>query len=248
MIKMIDKIKIFKQSISIRKKLGESDSSPIDAFAIVQNIPHLSLVLYPMGENISGMCVKIGKEAVIAINSSMSIGRQNFSIAHELYHYYFDDNQKTTICKKNIGEGNDLEQCADQFASYFLIPLDDEISIETTTEISFNKVIELEQMYKVSHQAMLYRLLGEGLISSKQLENYKIGIIKAAANLGFDTALYKPSRSENECKTYGYYVKQAQELIENDLVSNGKYEQLLIEAFRADLVYGNETNEEELDD
>ncbi|MBE6853824.1 MAG: ImmA/IrrE family metallo-endopeptidase [Ruminococcus sp.] len=246
---MIDKLKIFQQAIAIRKKLGESDSSPIDTFNIVQNIPHFSLVLYPMGKNISGMCVRIGKEAIIAINSSMSIGRQNFSIAHELYHYYFDEEQKTTICKMDIGKGNDIEKSADQFASYFLMPLGNEVIYKIEEEISFNKIIELEQYYKVSHQAMLYRLLGEGLISSEQLENYKNRkVVYAAASLGFDTALYKPSLEEKAYKTFGYYIKQAQRLLENEKISDGKYEQLLLEAFRSDLVYGKEQEEEELND
>lgn len=246
---MIDKLKIFQQAIAIRKKLGESDSSPIDAFNIVQNIPHLSLVLYPMGKNISGMCVRIGKEAIIAINSSMSIGRQNFSIAHELYHYYFDKEQKTTICKMDIGKGSDIEKSADQFASYFLMPLGNEVIYKIEEEISFNKIIELEQYYKVSHQAMLYRLLGEELISSEQLENYKNRkVVYAASSLGFDTALYKPSLEEKSYKTFGYYIKQAQRLLENEKISDGKYEQLLLEAFRSDLVYGEDQEEEELND
>jgi Zn-dependent peptidase ImmA (M78 family) len=246
---MIDRLTLYQRAIAIRKKLGESDTSPVDAFNIVQNIPHLSLVLYPMGKNISGMCVRIGKEAIIAINSSMSIGRQNFSIAHELYHYYFDEEQKTTICEMTIGKGDEVEKCADQFASYFLMPLGAEIIGNIKSGISFNKVIELEQYYKVSHQAMLYRLRGEGLITSEQLESYKnCGVLRAAASLGFDTALYKPSRDERAYKTFGFYIKQAQELLDKEKISDGKYEQLLLEAFRSDLVYGDEQEEEELDD
>lgn len=246
---MIDKLTIFQQALAIRKKLGESDTSPVDVFNLVQNIPHLTLVLYPMGKNISGMCVQIGSEAVIAINSSMSMGRQNFSLAHELYHYYFDKDQKTTICEMTIGKGNDIEKSADQFASYFLIPLGAEIISSIKDEISFEKMIELEQYYQVSHQAMLYRLLGERIITPKQVEYYKNQkVMCAAASLGFDTALYKPSRKENDCKTLGYYIKQTQELLNHEKISEGKYEQLLLEAFRADLVYGEELEEEELDD
>ena len=242
----LDKLKIYKQAIEIRKKLGESDTSPIDVFAVVQNISHLSLVLYPMGQNISGMCVKIGKDTIIAINSSMSIGRQNFSIAHELYHHYFDDIQKTTVCKKDIGKGNENELAADKFAAYFLMPLGSDV-ISGGEEITFEKVIEIGQYYKVSNQAMLYRLLEEGLISLEQAEKYKKNITIKAAALGYDTSLYKPSSESKKFKTYGYYVKQTQELLKKEKVSDGKYEQLLLEAFRADIVYGDDI-EEELND
>lgn len=245
---MIDKLKIYHQAVSIRKKLGESDTSPIDAFHIVQNIPHFSLILYPMGNNISGMCVKIGKDTVIAINSSMSIGRQNFSIAHELYHYYFDDSQKTIICKKDIGKGNEIERCADQFAAYFLMPLEGEILNKKINTITFEEVIQLEQLYRVSHQAMLYRLLEEKLITTELMEEYRNNVMRTAANLGYDTSLYKPSGSEKERKTYGYYIKQAQTLLDKELISGGKFEQLLLEALRHDLVFGDDSDEEELND
>lgn len=245
---MIDRLEIFQQAIAARKKLGESDVSPIDVFAVVQNIEHLSLVLYPMGDNISGMCVKIGKDTIIAINSSMSVGRQNFSIAHELYHYYYDNDQSSIICKKAIGIGNETEQKADWFASFFLMPFGEEVIKKDGEPVSFEKVIQLEQYYRVSHQAMLYRLLNEKYIDQKQFDEYRRNVTRTAAMLGFDTSLYKPSRSEKERRTYGYYIKQAQELLDNGIISDGKYDQLLLEAFRPDLVYGDETEEEELND
>ena len=81
------------------------------------------------------------------------------------------------------------------------------------------------------------------------MESYKNhGVRHVAASLGFDTALYKPSRDEKAYKTFGFYIKQAQELLDKEKISDGQYEQLLLEAFRADLVYGDEQEEEELDD
>lgn len=75
-----------------------------------------------MGDHISGMCIKNDGNPVIAINSAMSVGRQRFSMAHELYHLYYDENKQSTVCAIKIGTGNDTEKAADQFASYFLMP------------------------------------------------------------------------------------------------------------------------------
>lgn len=245
---MIDYYKIYKQSVNIRKRLGESDSSPIDVFALAQDINDLTLVLYPLGDNISGMCVRTERATVIAINSAMSIGRQNFSLAHELYHYYFDTTPQTVICRKEIGSrGNEVEMAADRFASYLLMPLGNEV-LKEGEKITFEKIIALEQYYKVSNQAMLYRLVEEGVLSLKEAEGYKKGIIRKAESLGYDTSLYRPSRSDKTCKTFGNYIKQTQRLMDKELISNGKYEQLLLEAFRADLVYGPDNEEEELYD
>ena len=40
--------------------------------------------------------------------------------------------------------------------------------------------------------------------------------------------------------TYGNYINQAEEVVSKGLVSFGKYEELLLAAFRSDLVYGSE--------
>ena len=245
----VDKMQILKKALQIREELGIEESSPIDIFALVQNIPHLSLVLYPLGKNISGMCIRIGKDTVIAVNSGMSVGRQNFTIAHELYHFYFDETGKTVICNnKVIGGGNTIEQNADQFASYFLIPLGKEIVFKDASEITFEKIIESEQYYKVSNQAMLYRLVDENIISQSQADLYKKNVIKTAESLGFDISLYCASDENKLYKTYGYYIKQSQQLKEKEMIADSKYEQLLIEAFRSDIVFGDENEVQELDD
>ena len=77
---MIDKADLMTKAIQYRKELGEDSNSPIDIFSLAQNIERLTLVHYPMGDSISGMCIK-GKNgnSVIAINSAMSLGRQRFS-------------------------------------------------------------------------------------------------------------------------------------------------------------------------
>ena len=139
----------------IRKKMGEDCNSPIDILSLVQNMDNLTLVYYPMGSNISGICIK-NKDGncTIAINSLMTLGRQSFSLAHELYHYYFDENM-VNICSKKIGTGEENERKADIFASYFLMPrttlyekivsLKNDISSKLTLE----DVIRIEQYFKV---------------------------------------------------------------------------------------------------
>ena len=236
----MNNLKLYRCAEHTRKKLGGNDSSPIDIFAVVQNIDNLSLVLYPFNEHISGMCIRIKDDAVIAINSSMSVGRQNFSIAHELYHYYYHKDVERTVCQKAIGKGEEREKEADKFASYLLMPLS--LSEEgRSKDMTVEDVIKLEQYYRVSHQAMIYRLLEENLITKTQADKYRQEkVIQKAAQLGYDTSLYKPSREDKKCKTFGFYLKEAQASIEKDIISNGKYEQLLSEAFRTDIVYGDD--------
>lgn len=95
---MINKIDLSNKADTLRKKLGEDRESAIDIFKVaVQKIDNLTLVFSPLGKNISGVCYKGNKSNLISINSQMSVGRQRFSLAHELYHLYFDESSKKSI-------------------------------------------------------------------------------------------------------------------------------------------------------
>ncbi|SPF47157.1 conserved hypothetical protein [Candidatus Desulfosporosinus infrequens] len=251
---MIDKMALSNKVSSVRKKLGEDNTSPIDIFALMYTTENVTLVKYPLGEKISGACLKNNTSAVIAVNSSMSIGRQRFSLAHELYHLYFDKDMISTICPSKIGGGNQTEKSADQFASYLLMPPAalyekiQEIKSAENRKLTVKDVIKLEQYFGVSRKAMLFRLQEEGELSQSDAADMQKDVIISAAKLGYDTSLYKPT-PENENKgTYGYYIKQAENLLQSDIISTGKYEEWLLDAFRDDIVYGDDMEGGELID
>ncbi|MDW7662719.1 MAG: ImmA/IrrE family metallo-endopeptidase [Bacillota bacterium] len=251
---MIDKLDINTKAQSLRKELGEDLESSIDIFSLAHTIPKLTIVYYPMGERISGLCIKNNGYPVIAINSAMSIGRQRFSLAHELYHLYYDNSVHSNVCAKKIGSGNDIEKSADQFASYFLMPivaLDaiiKRIKRDPVKKMEIKEIVKLEQYFGVSRQALLYRLVADRKLSLEEAEKFKEGVISSAVNLGYDDALYKPLPKNKQYRTFGYYIEKAEELYEKDIVSTGKYEHLLLTAFRPDLVYGEENEGGELND
>ena len=239
---MLDKLELNTKAQELRELLGEDANSPIDIFSLVNQIERLTLVFYPLGENISGMCVKDREICLIAINSTMSYGRQRFSLAHELYHLYHDDESGFNVCAKKLDPKSENEKCADQFASYFLAPYK---SLRTVIQkiagkgpVSFRNVIALEQYFGMSHLAMFWRLVSEGYLSSDKLDDYSHGVISAARNLGYDDKLYKPTPVEFRRRTYGYYLQQVEALRERELVSSGKIDELLLDAFRDDIAFG----------
>ena len=239
---MIDKLDLSAKSQELRELLGEDANSPVDIFSLACQIDGLTLVLYPLGENISGMCVRDKDVHLIAINSTMSYGRQRYSLAHELYHLYFDNESGFNVCSKKLDPKSENEKCADQFASYFLAPyksLRDFIKKTAKgSPLSLRHVIALEQHFGMSHQAMLWRLVSEKFITEEVLDRYKNGVISTARILGYDDKLYKPSPNEALKRTYGHYLKQAEELRERELVSSGKIDELLLDAYRDDIVFG----------
>lgn len=242
---MIDKMDLSNKASSLRKKLGIDIEVPIDIFKLVQKIENLTLIFYEMGKNISGVCYKGPNSSVITINSEMSLGRQRFSLAHELYHLYYDDVKNSSVSPILIGVGDENERKADQFASYFLIPSSSLYSMIEKIKKNNNKnslekedVINLGQFYGVSHKAMLYRLQNDGYLNEEESKNLEISVIESAARLGYDTSLYRSPVKSQKNMVLGHYIKSTEKLFEQDRISLGKYEEFLLDAFRYDIVYG----------
>jgi Zn-dependent peptidase ImmA (M78 family) len=239
---MLDKMKLNGYAIECRRKLGEDVFSPIDIFTIAESIDNLTLVLYPLGERISGIYIKSGNDNIISINSSMTYGRQRFSLAHEFFHMFYESRSTVMVSNKTIGIGHQIEKEADQFASYFLAP-SEALNLymkRFNNQLSLDIIIATEQFFGFSHQAMLWRLVGDNIISKDQADSMKSNVISRAKLIGYNEKLYSTLSEEKRYMTYGSYIKNAQTLINMGKISEGKYEELLLEAFRSDIVYGDD--------
>jgi Zn-dependent peptidase ImmA (M78 family) len=251
------KIELSYQANDLRKRFGEDTSSPIDVFAILQSQERLTLVFYPLSERISGMCVRTrGGDQLVAINSKLTHGRQRFTAAHELYHLFIQKEIQSVVCGKEIGAGKDEEEKnADGFASYFLAPND---ALRSYTEKNLKKgknrpvapedVVRIEQYFRMSRQATLYRLVGDGFIALEFANTLKRNIIASARKFGFNEELYISTPADRQYYTTGNYIGLAEQLNDRELISNGKYEELLLDAYRPDIVYNLEAESQEMYD
>lgn len=234
------------KALDLRKQLGEDSFSPIDVFALVQQMENVTLIFYPLGKNISGYCRKYAHSNIIVINSEMTEGRQRFSLAHELYHIFYDDSMSSYICS-NFNSKATNEQYADLFASFFLMPQNALSSAEFSAPVGIKEIVRLEQFYRISRKAVLYRLYNEKKITKDELEEYSHGVKLSAKKLGYDDSLYNPSPEDRKCFVYGKYITEAEELLKDNKISIGKYEEYLLSAYRDDLVYGFEDGGEIID-
>ena len=117
------------------------------------------------------------------------------------------------------------------------------------TKWDIEKVIDAEQFFQVSHQSMLYRLVCDNLISSEVADEYKsITVSTVAAQLGYGKELYLPTDKNKQYFTTGEYIRKVEKMAEKDLISEGKREELLLEAYRADIVYNFDEEEANLND
>jgi Zn-dependent peptidase ImmA (M78 family) len=253
-MKLDKKSELSYQANELRKRFGEDLSSPIDVFAILQAQENLTLVFYPFSDRISGMCARSRSgEQLIAINSTRTLGRQRFTASHELYHLFVQEEINTVICGNEIGGGRDEEEKnADCFASYFLAPND---ALRSFVEKNLLKgarrpmqvedVVRIEQHFRMSRQATLYRLVVDGWLTQNFANTLRRDIIVSARRLGFSNELYIPTPEDRQYFSSGSYIRLAERLMGIDVISSGKYEELLLDAYRADIVYNLEAEGQE---
>ncbi len=239
-------MEINSDAISLRKRFGIDVYSPVEIFSLLINLKNLTVVFYPMGDNISGACSKSDSQKLIVINSNSTYGRQRFTAAHELCHLFFHEQLGSVICPNSIEKTKDSqEKEADIFASYFLAPDEalkdfflNNIKIKNIEDIDISHVVAIEQHFGLSRMATLQRLIDDHYLTYEKAKTMRKDVILSAQKLGFDKKLYLPTPDEQKYNTFGQYIKFAEELKNRGLVSNGKYEELLIDAYRSDIVYG----------
>lgn len=165
----------------------------------------------------------------LLINSNNQKGRQHFTIAHELYHLFLDENPRPHICRQADGSKNISETQADLFASALLMPEEGLLDFISKEEIinrtvHLATVIRMEQYYSVSRLALLIKLKSCKLITEARLEELRVQVKDSAKQYGYDTSLYEPG---NEGLIIGDFGEKARLLFEKEIISEGHYVGLL---------------------
>lgn len=212
-----------------RSRIGVGVTTPIDFDHVLYKLRVLTF-FRPLSDNFSGMAIKTEKMNFILVNSRQSVGRQNFTIGHELYHLFVQEDFVPHICTAGkFDQGSDKEFLADLFSANLLMPEDGIYVHVPKKELGKNKVsigtiLSLEQIFKVSHTALLYRLRGMGLIDEEYFNQLKDDVISKARKFGFDTTLYKEG---NHRKIIGDYAIIAEALLKEGRISESHYLELM---------------------
>lgn len=192
-----------------------------------------------MIDELSGCCSKTEDD-----NIKHSKGRQNFTLAHELYHLLYEDTKNSFVC--NVNSKDESEKNADKFAECLLIPkiaLYEFIKRNNIDHWTLNDIIKCEQYFQISHTAMLCKLRREQEISYDDYCRYKTGVKSAAWNLGYDLSLYEPA---NENYALGKIIPLSGMAYENNMITGGKYDEILLNIFRSDMVYNTITEDDNI--
>lgn len=130
--------------------------------------------------DISGFLFRDNERTVIGVNSFHSLSRQRFTVAHELGHYllhsqsddrmYIDRNFEVMFRDNRSSDGSNTEEReANLFAAELLMPehflREDLAAISRLDLVDDHFIKQLARKYKVSFQAMLFRLTNLRMIS-----------------------------------------------------------------------------------
>lgn len=209
---------------------GISLTEAINLKSLLRKLNILTL-FRPLSDNFYGMSLLSSSGLkFILINSNNPKGRQHFSIAHELFHLYLDEDPCPHICQQDKSGKDVQEKNADMFAAALLMPEEGLREFVSTEEIKENQlrlstIIKMEQYFSVSRLALLFRLQNCKIITAKEFSDLqKIPAIESAKQHGYDTALY---RSGNEGLVIGDFGEKARLLYEQEVISEGHYQELL---------------------
>lgn len=215
-------------AIRFRNRLHLPQDLPLTVKEVLEQLGILT-VFRPLSDGSYGMSIKT-KDGMrfMLVSSNSTIGRQHFTIAHELYHLYYDENPTPHMC--GLDGKSPLEQSADMFASNLLLPRVGLLamlpeSYSETKQLDIATIVKMEQKFQVSRQALLYRLKRLAIISENQLhELLSAPIREVAMRRGFDTSVYEKG---NDGLVIGDYKSLATDIFEKGLISEGHYNELL---------------------
>lgn len=217
-----------------RQKNGLNLTEDIRIRSILQK-KNILTVYSSLSPEFSGMAVKINSSEIpkhfILVNSNHTIGRQHFTICHELYHLFYQTD--FTSSKSNAGmfnkDGDPEEYKADLFASFLLLPTAGISQMIPENEFPKNKItlktiLAIEHYFSCSRSALLNRLFHLGRIDRTLMDSFSVNKIKNAVLYGYNTDLYQPG---NSGLIIGNYGTIARELFEKGVVSESAYFSLL---------------------
>ena len=232
-MKKLTKEAIEQLALKMRVDVGLNPGEPIHTKTLLRKLG--VMVMYrPLSEKACGLSMRSadGKMKFMLINSNNSRGRQHFTICHELFHLYYDEEPKPHVCGTPGMEREPAEVNANAFASALLLPQAGVLQSIPSEEImaryiTMATMLRLEQLFGVSHQSLCYCLRHLRLLTEEELQAHleeSVVIQDIATEYGYDLSLYQGG---NEGVVIGDFGEKARKLFEKERISEGHYVELL---------------------
>ena len=216
----------------LRARFLLGDRLPVDIESLLVD-QGIITVYTPMSDSFSGMCLKYDEQTnFILINSIMPMGRQNFTVAHELYHLFVQDPNSYEVHSCDINNPQStIEKHANSFASYFLLPTSGVVDVMQRIGCNKNSInpahiITMCGYFGVSYLAMLIRINKILRLSDERFNELKsIQPVAYAQSCGLKTDVFSVPRRDNII--VGDYAAKAQSLFDAGKISKGHLIELM---------------------
>jgi len=122
---------------------------------------------------VSGFCLYDSEFPVIFVNNSLSFTRQIFTLFHEIFHIIqhtsgVDLLNDVSLNLYSQSSNADIERSCNAFAGEFLVPDEDFTHTIQNKAVSEEYIASWAQLYSVSREVILRKLLDRGRITSDQ--------------------------------------------------------------------------------
>ena len=232
-MKKLAKEAIEQLALKMRAQAGLNPFEPIHTKTLLRKLG-VMVIYRPLSEKACGLSMRSadGSGKFMLINSNNSRGRQHFTICHELFHLFYDEEPKPHICGTPGMEREPAEINANAFSSALLLPQAGVLESIPSEEIMNRRIttatmLRVEQLFGVSHQSLCYCLRHLRLLTEEELQTHleesKV-IQDIATEYGYDLSLYQGG---NEGVVIGDFGEKARLLFEQERISEGHYVELL---------------------
>lgn len=204
---------------SIRKQLNLGSRPSYQLKETLESVFGIKILLQNTKGGGSAACTKGEFGMGILINATDAPWRQNFDIAHELYHLLLwrMEEPRTELSEKY----------AEKFASTLLLPVEplrDEFRRRLHNKgINFTDVVALAREFGVSTEALLWRLVGLRLLKRNSVQE----ALKSDTLRQIDRIERKDEWGETPPAHSLRFVSLAFECLQQGLISRGKFAALI---------------------
>lgn len=223
---------IGEKASTFRGQNGYGSTDPIQLKSLLLKTNIITL-FKPLSEKFGGMAIKAdGNLNFILINQNHSIGKQHFTIGHEIYHLFCQENFTSQRCNTGLFDKqvDPVEKKADFFAACLLMPengiiqLIPDLEKKNKNQISTETLFRIQQYYGLSVNAVIYRLCELEYVDKSYFDKFSTGKIGMALKLGYDEHLYRPGNAD---KVIGDYAMRVDKLYQDEIISESHYMELL---------------------
>ena len=225
---------IEKQANEFRQRHGIGEKDPIRFKSLLSSL-NVITSFQALSGDFSGMAIKVAEKEIddvrlMMVNNNHSLGKQHFTICHELYHLFVQEDFTSMTCQTaKFDKKSGIEYDADRFAAHLLLPKHGLFSLIPDNQLRKDKIaiatlLKIEQYYSCSRGALWYRLKELELVGKNTYDAFCRSVKSSATAHGYSLSLYEKG---NKNLAIGDYGTLAKKLLEKGKISESHYVSLL---------------------